>query len=132
MERAIGPFLIVRVAGVSLAFPIAVVERVADTAQRAQLDLGEFFDLVDQARDRPAAIALKTAAGIVVAAVDGIGEVIQSAMLQPVPPVTRLTADGVVRGLIKPESDAVAGWSVLLDGASLGDLVAARILERPS
>ncbi|MBN2358533.1 MAG: hypothetical protein JXR83_03710 [Deltaproteobacteria bacterium] len=131
MERVAGPFLLVRVAGASLALPISVVERIADTGQRAQLDLGEFVGLVDATQDRAAAIALKTAAGVVVSAVDGIGEVVQAALLQPVPPVTRLTVESVVRGLIRLESGAEPGWSVLLDGASLGDLVAERVLERP-
>ena len=132
MERVTGPFLLVRVAGVSLALPIAVVERVADTQQQVQLDLGEFAGLVDTAQARPAAIALKTAAGIVVFAVDAIGDVMQAAQLLPVPPVTRLTVDGAVRGLIRPEAYPSRGWSVLLDGANLGDLVAARLAERPA
>lgn len=130
MERVTGPFLLVHVAGASLALPIAVVERVADTQQRVQLDLGEFVGLVDVAQERSAAIALRTAAGIVVAAVDAIGDVVQTAQLLPVPPVTRLTVDGAVRGLIRPELDPTRGWSVLLDGANLGDLVAARLVER--
>jgi hypothetical protein len=130
VERLTGPFLLVRVAGASLALPIAVVERVADTGQQVQLDLGAFAGLVDAAQARPAAIALKTAAGIVVVAVDAIGDVVQAAQLVPLPPVTRLTVDGVVRGLIRPEMDPARGWSVLLDGAQLGDLVAAQLVGR--
>jgi hypothetical protein len=132
VERVVGPFLLVRVADASLALPIAVVERIADAAQRAQLDLGEFAGLVDTAQERPAAIALKTAAGIVVASVDAIGDVVQAAQLLPVPPVTQLTCAGAVRGLIRPEVDPGRGWSVLLDGNNLGDLVAARLAERPA
>ena len=131
LEPIQGPFAIVRVAGARIALPITVVARMEPEESERQLDLGQLTGLCDVAVDRQAAIALKTAAGIVNAAVDGLEDLVMAGELQPLPALTLLTVPGSARGLLY-HSDRGGGVAVLMDGDVLSDQIAERLLgERP-
>jgi len=124
-----GPFVVVRVEGAKLALPIEVVERMEPQESEHQLDLGEMVELRDDAATRPAAIALKTAAGIVNASVDGLEGLVTEAVVWPLPPLTELTCPTAVRGLLRYQGRAEGeSTAVLLDGDALGNRIAEQIL----
>jgi hypothetical protein len=123
-----GPFIVVRVDGARLALPVTVVERMESQERERPVDLGELCGLCDEPRSRPAAVALKTAAGIVNAGIDGLEELVAECEVLPIPPLTRLTDAAAVRGLLQHPDRGDAGLAVLLDGDALGDRIAEQIL----
>jgi len=132
LEPVQGPFAIIRVAGARIALPITVVARMEPEESERQLDLGQLTGLCDATADRPAAVALKTAAGIVNAAVDGLEDLVMEGELQPLPALTMLTAPGSVRGLLYHSNRGGSGVALLMDGDVLSDHIAERLLGEAS
>jgi hypothetical protein len=124
------PHLIVRVAGTALALPISCVARLEERDAPAALDLAELCGLASSRGSHSERLALRTAAGIVVATLDAIEELVQQPRMIELPALTALTQPEVVRGLLEVEREGARRLAVVLDGARLGDLVAEHLYKR--
>ncbi|MFH1807794.1 MAG: hypothetical protein ABIJ09_03560 [Pseudomonadota bacterium] len=124
------PHLIVRVAGTSLALPISCVARLEEREAAASLDLAELCELAPASAQRAGRVALRTAAGIVVATLDAVEELVSQPRIEALPALTALTQPEVVRGLLILPGEPSSRLAIVLDGARLGDLIAERLYQR--
>jgi hypothetical protein len=124
------PHLIVRVAGTDLALPISCVARLEERGAQAAMDLGALCELDPAVGERGERLALRTAAGVVVARLDAIEELIQQPHMLELPALTALTQPEVVRGLLAFERAGERRLAAVLDGARLADLVAERLYQQ--
>lgn len=123
------PHLIIRVARARLALPIGSIARLDEHDLRAAVDLGQLCELCERPASRTASIALHTAAGVVIAAVDAVEDVVQDWQLVPLPTATQLSRANLVRGLVELVPPPAGQYAAVLDGGALGDLVALQLHE---
>lgn len=122
------PFLLVRVEGSLLALPVAVIAPPDSQGQNARLDLGSLCGLCAAPKTRASSISVQSGAGPIPLAIDASEDLVHCQGLDPLPALTALRPQRLVRGLVRSPRGAPP-FAAVLDGVLLGEWIAQQILQ---